>query len=70
MAVGRAILLHEHEIPDLAYKRVVFVHESGTVYGFALLVGTEVDMDLRAGAARTRIAHLPEIVMTVAIDNM
>ena len=61
-AVGFAVELHENEIPNLYDLRVVFVHEVLAGHFGLFLVGTDVDMNLRAGAAGTLVAHLPEVV--------
>ena len=70
VAVGLAVVLHEHEVPDLDDLVIVGVHEftAGNLRDF--LVGAEVDVDLRAGAAGARVAHLPEIVVLVAREDM
>ena len=70
--VGLAVELHEHEVPNLNHLRVVLVHQVAArdATGLALLRGTAIDMDLRAGAAGTRVAHLPEVVVLVAVDDV
>ena len=70
VAVGLAVVLHEHEVPDLDDVVVVGVHEitAGNLRDF--LVGTEVDVDLRAGTTGAGVAHLPEIVVLVAQQDM
>ena len=45
---------------------MVLVHERCARNGCAFLVVAEVDMNLRAWAARTGVAHLPEVVLLVA----
>ena len=68
-SVGLAVELHEHEVPDFNYLRMTFVHQAKTVYQSAFAVGTKVDMNFRARTARTRIAHFPEVVVLVTINN-
>ena len=60
----------EHEVPDLDNLGVVLVDQVGSGYGFALLLGAEVDVYLGAGAAGACIAHLPEVVVLVAVYDM
>ena len=70
-AVGLAVELHEHDVPYLDNLRVVFVDQfapSRTV--LLLFLGTAVDVNLGAGSAGTCVAHLPEVVVFVAIDDV
>ncbi len=69
-AVGLAVILHEHEVPDFDNLRMVFVHKLATRDFLTLLGRTKVDMDLRAGAAGACIAHFPKVVVLVAVDDM
>jgi hypothetical protein len=41
-----------------------------TGYLLLLFLRTEVDMNLRAGTAGTCVAHLPEVVVLVAVDDV
>ena len=64
-----AIELHEDQVPDFdeapaAIERKLFVFAAG-FGGF----GTEIVIDLRAGAAGAGIAHLPEIVFLIEAEN-
>ena len=69
-AVSLAVELHEHQVPYLDDLWVVFVHQLSSCH-FGLLFGcTRVEVNLRAGTARTRIAHFPEVVVLVAIDDV
>ena len=68
--VGLAIVLHENEVPNLNHLRVVLVHQFGTAHGCFFLLAASIDMDFGARTAGTRIAHLPEVVVLVAIDDM
>ena len=71
-AVGLAVELHEHEVPYLDHLRVVLVHQVATAdaAGLALLGSARVDVNLRAGTAGACVAHLPEIVVLVAVDDV
>ncbi|CCZ49491.1 putative uncharacterized protein [Bacteroides sp. CAG:661] len=69
-AVGLAVVLHEHEVPDFDDLRVVLVHQFASGHLGFLFFRARVDVDLRAGAAGTRIAHFPEIVMLVAVQDV
>src|SRR5262249_19718295 len=69
LAGGVAIVLHEDEVPD-------FDEASAAVLGKLLVFaarlgafGAEVVVDLRAGAARPGLAHLPEIVSLVETED-
>ncbi len=63
---GALFELHEHEVPEL--NEPVIATESGAA------VGAEgwslVEEDLRAGAARPRVAHVPEVVLAEALDAL
>ena len=69
-AVGFAIVLHEHQVPNLDHKGVVLVDEFGSRNGGFLSVGAVVYVDFRAGAAGTGVAHFPEVVVLVAVDDV
>ena len=68
--VGLAVVLHEHEVPDLDYLRVALVHEREAIDLGPLGIATQVDVNFGAGTAGTRIAHFPEVVVTVTVDNV
>ncbi len=69
-AVGLAVELHEHEVPDLNHLGVVHVHQLAAGHLLLLLVGTRVEVYLRAGTAGACVAHLPEVVVLVAVDDV
>ena len=69
-AVGLALELHEHDVPDLDDLRVVLVHQLAAGHLGFLLGGTAVEMDLGAGTAGACVAHLPEVVVLVAVDDV
>ena len=56
--VGLAVVLHEDEIPYLDDLRMVAVHQLPSGFRGTLFVRTQVEMNLAAGTAGTRIAHL------------
>ena len=68
-AVGLAVELHEHKVPYLNDLRVVLVHKVFAGHLGLLFVGTNVDVYLRAGTARTLVAHLPEVVFLRAAQD-
>ena len=65
-AVLVRIELDEDEVPDLDAAGVAAVDE--TAFGVAF--GGEVDMDLRTGTAGAGLAHHPEVVLAVAVDDV
>ena len=69
-AVGFVVVLHEHEVPDFDNLRVACIHQlaAGLCSTFSLVA--EVDVNLRAGTARTCVAHFPEVVVAVTVDDM
>ena len=64
-AVGLLVELHEHEVPDLD---VAIGLGDRTAVGTEL--GTEIPEDLRRRAARTGVAHAPEVVLAEALDAL
>ena len=69
-AVGLAVELHEDEVPDLDDLRVVVVHHVPSGHLGFLFLAAEVDVDFGAGSAGTRVAHLPEVIVLVAVNDM
>ena len=69
-AVSLALVLHEHDVPDFDNLGIVLVYEFASGSLGLLLGSTRVEVNLRAGTARTRIAHLPEVVVLVAVDDV
>ena len=68
--IGFAVELHEHNVPNLNHLWMVFIHEFATGELCFLCFRTAVNMDLGAGATRTGIAHLPEVIVFVTIEDM
>ena len=68
--VRLAVILHEDDVPDLDDLRVIFVHQLTSRHFRTLLSRTAVHVDLTTRTARTRIAHFPEVIMLVAVQNM
>ncbi len=69
-AVRVAVVLHEDKVPDLDDLVVVGVDKVFARDFGDLLVRAQVDVDLAARAARARVAHLPEVVVLVAEDDV
>ena len=69
-AVRFAVKLHEDDVPDLNHLWVIFVNQLTTGHLSALFSTTTVHMDLRTRTARTRITHLPEVIVLVTVQNM
>ena len=68
--VGLAVELHEDEVPDLDHLRMAHVdHLAARLQGDFRLVA-QVEVNLRTGTAGTRLAHLPEVVVLVAADDV
>ncbi len=70
MAVGLTVILHEHQVPYLDYLGIVLVYERSSIHFIALLVAAQVDVNFRTGTAGTRVAHFPEIIVTVSVDDV
>ena len=69
-AVGLAVELHEHDVPDLDDLRVVLVDKVASGHVATLALGARVDVYLGAGATGACVAHLPEVVVLVAVDDV
>ena len=68
--VGLTIVLHKDKVPNLYNLRVALVHQRKTVDSRTLGLATQVDVHFRTRTARSRIAHFPEIIMSVTVDDM
>ena len=69
-AVGLAVELHEHQVPDFDDLWVVLVDEFSSGHLRFLLGRAAVQMDFGARATRSGVAHLPEVVVLVAVDDV
>ncbi len=72
MAVGEVLVLHKDEVPDFYDVGVGLVDQvaAGAAASGFLLGTADVDVDLGAGAAGTGVAHLPEVVVLVAEEDV
>ena len=68
--VSLAVELHEHDVPYLYDLWVVLVYQLSSGHLCLLLGGAAVKVYLRTGTAGTGVAHLPEVVVLVTINNM
>ncbi len=67
-AIGRLVVLHEDQVPELHVAVAVRVAERATVGAERR---TAVDVDLAARPARAGVAHLPEVVLVAeALDAL
>ena len=69
-AVSLAFVLHEHDVPYLDNLRVVLVYEFAAWSLCLFFRSARVEVNLRTRSAWTRIAHFPEVVVLVAVDDM
>ena len=69
-AISLAVVLHEDEVPDFDYLRMVFVHKLTARCRSLFGLRAAVVVNLRAGAAGTCVAHLPEVIVLVAIEDV
>ena len=69
-AVGTTVVLHEDDVPNLYDLRMILVDERGAGDSSLLGGGAAVHVDFGAGAARTGVAHLPEVVVLVSVEDM
>ena len=67
MALAVGVELAEHQVPDLHIAVAVTAHAAGRLA--AAILGAAVEVDLRAGAARTG-AVLPEVVFLAQTDHV
>ena len=69
-SVSLAVILHEDEVPDFDDLRMVVVHQVTSGNFGTFFSRTEVNMDFRAGTTGTRVAHFPEVVVLVAVEDV
>ena len=65
-AVGVGVELDEDEVPDLDATRIVGVDQRAA----GVARRREIDVELGARAARAGVAHHPEVVLLVAVDDV
>lgn len=65
LTAGLTVELHEDKIPNLENIGVVHVHELG-----AVTIANSIVVNLRARAAGTSVAHLPEVILDTAGNNV
>ena len=70
VAVGLALILHEHQVPDFNHIVIVRVHQLAAGNFGNFLVRAQVDVNLAAGTAGAGIAHFPEVVVLVAVEHV
>ena len=70
VTVSLALILHEDDVPYLNDLWVILVHQFTSGHLGLLLGRTAVEVNLRTGAAGTRVTHLPEVVVLVAVDDV
>ncbi len=68
-AVGGTLELHEYEIPDLDVAVAGIAGELDVLLAGIGGRGTEIVIDLRARAAGSGVAHLPEIIRLVEAED-
>ena len=65
-----AVELHEDNVPNLNHLRMIFVYQFASRHFGTLFGTTAVHVNLRTRTTRTGVAHFPEVIVLVAIQNM
>ena len=65
-SVGVGVELDENQIPNLDAARIVFVHERTA----RVAIRCEIDVKFGTRTARACVAHHPEIVLLVSVNNV
>ncbi len=65
-AIRIRVELDENEIPNLDATRISFIHQRAT----RVAVRRKIDVNLRAGPARTGVAHHPKIICPATVQNV
>src|SRR5207248_6829885 len=65
-AVGIRVELDENQIPNLDAARVFFIDQRAA----RISIRCKIDMDFRAGPARTGVTHHPKIIFLPAANDM
>ena len=69
-AIRFAVVLHEYDVPDFDNLGIILVYQLTSRNFCFLFCWTRIDMDFGARTAGTCVAHLPEVVVLVAVDDM
>ena len=69
-SVGFAVVLHEDEVPNLNHLWIIFIDKVASGHFGFLFRCAGIHVNLRARTARSRVAHLPKVVVFVAIDDV
>ena len=69
-AVSLSVVLHKHEVPDFNDLWIILVHKFASWHLSFFLCRTGVHMEFGARSARPCVAHLPEVVMLIAVDDV
>ena len=65
-AVFVGVVLNENEVPNFYALAAVGVYKAA----FGIALGSEVNVQFAARAARAGVAHHPEVILLVTVDNM
>ena len=65
-AVRIGVELDENQIPNLDAARIVLVHQRAV----GVAIRRKIDVQFRARSARAGVAHHPEIVLLVAVNDV
>ena len=68
--VGFAVVLHEDEVPNLDDLWIVLIDERCSGHLGLFFLRAAIDVDFRARAAGTGVAHFPKVVVLVAVDDV
>ena len=68
-AVGLAVVLDEHKVPNFNHLRIVLVYKFCTCDFCTLVVVAQVDVNFGARSAGALVAHFPEVILLRTVDN-
>ena len=68
--VNLAVILHEHEVPNLDDQGMILVDKRSSWHSGFFFFTAQVDVNLTARATGTRIAHFPEVVVGIAVEDV
>src|SRR6185295_14625908 len=66
---GKTVKLNKHEVPDFNYLRMVTVDEFLAGFLLYFFRGSQVNVNFRAWSARTRLTHLPKIILFISMQD-